>query len=309
MRMDEYIPIDSVDDLDPSKISLKDINKKYIDRNGMRYATRFNLKTRKVEIVRIVKGRQEAEMIRRQVVQHRAVEQRSREEARDYSNDGEGLGVVSEDEFGGFPSTPEPFSGGSAAPAGGGARSLPDMDASAGFVERQFIDECASDFEKVKERLQGIMNFIKNSRYFETHRSEGLNEAFRMIDVDGIQRSEAAINHYKELMSYPRPVSYYISRMAADLKSKLDAVAGDDEKMVFVRRWEIQAVFTETYDKVKTTTENLLTILNGVPGEDLDLLPHNQRQAFDDARAASTFLLENCVNRLERIRIWKHKFG
>ena len=302
--MDEYLPIDSVDDLDPAKISLQDINKKYIDRNGMRYATRFNLKTRKVEIVRIVKGRQEAEMIRRQVVQHRTEATRTREEAISYSNDGADLaGGTDVPEFG------DPALSSQESFAMGGRGPHPDLDASAVFVERQFIEDCASDFEKVKERLQGIMNFIKNSRHFEAHRSEPLSEAFRKVDVDGIQRSENAINYYKELMAYPRPVSYYISRMPAEQKAKLDSVEGDDEKMVFVRRWETQTSFRDTYAKILETTEQLLSVLNGVPGEELDQLPHAQHQAFDDARAAATFLLENCQVRIEKIRIWKHKFG
>ena len=300
--MDEYLPIDSVDDLDPAKISLQDINKKYIDRNGMRFATRFNLKTRKVEIVRIVKGRQEAETIRRQVMQHRTDATRAREESRAYSNDADGLDGGAAAAQGDISLSHEAF-----APTGKGPP--PDLDASAGFVERQFTEECASDFEKIKERLQGIMNFIKNSRYFENRRSEPLSEAFRRIDVDGIQSSESAINYYKELVAYPRPVSYYISRMSAEAKTKLDSIEADEEKMILVRRWETQATFQEAYSKVLEATEELRKVLNSVPGEELDLLPHTQHQAFDDARAAATFLSENCRARLEKIRIWKHKFG
>lgn len=300
MRPDEYIPIDSVNDLDPAKISLGDINKRYMDRNGMRYATRFNLKTRKVEIVRIVKGRQEAEIVRRQIIKEKSDDSRQLEESKQYSNDSDGL--AGETVLADSMSSNEDFV---VSPKGPPST----LDASAGFVERQFMDECASDFEKVKERLTGITNFIKNSRYFEAKRSGELTEVFRGIDVEGIQRSEHAINYYKELMSYPRPVSYYIARLGPELKERLDSLENDEQKMVLVRRLETQATFHEAYSKVAEATKHLLGLLDEIGADELDLLPHAQRQAFEDARAASRFLIENCTSKLEKIKIWKHKYG
>ncbi|MCB1173598.1 MAG: hypothetical protein KDK39_08540, partial [Leptospiraceae bacterium] len=60
----DYIPINSIQDLDPKKISVRDINKRYIDRDGNRYATRFNMKTRSIEVVRLARNQQEAQLVR-----------------------------------------------------------------------------------------------------------------------------------------------------------------------------------------------------------------------------------------------------
>ena len=60
-----YQRIDSVSDIDTGRITLKGIENRYIDAQGRRFATRFNLRTHKVEIVPIALGREEAILVRR----------------------------------------------------------------------------------------------------------------------------------------------------------------------------------------------------------------------------------------------------
>ncbi|MDH4200830.1 MAG: hypothetical protein OEV66_10670 [Spirochaetia bacterium] len=67
--MKKYIGIDSVDDIDLGKISIANINDRYIDNKGNRFATRFNLRTKKIQIVRIALGEDEAKKAKGKVVQ------------------------------------------------------------------------------------------------------------------------------------------------------------------------------------------------------------------------------------------------
>lgn len=60
-----YIRIDSIADIDTSRITLRSIENRYIDSQGRRYATRFNLRSRRIEIVPIALGREEAVLARR----------------------------------------------------------------------------------------------------------------------------------------------------------------------------------------------------------------------------------------------------
>lgn len=60
-----YIRIQSIADIDTSRITLRTINNRYIDAQGRRYATRFNLRTHRIEIVPIALGREEALMAKR----------------------------------------------------------------------------------------------------------------------------------------------------------------------------------------------------------------------------------------------------
>ena len=60
-----YIRIQSVADIDTSRITLRSIENRYIDAQGRRYATRFNLRTHRIEIVPIALGREEATLAKR----------------------------------------------------------------------------------------------------------------------------------------------------------------------------------------------------------------------------------------------------
>ncbi len=204
----EYIPINSIEDIDVNQITIRDINKRYIDRNGLRYATRFNLKTRKIEVVRIVKGMQEADMVRRTIQQQKAAPARPQQPRVSTPEDDE-LDLGDDDQDLG----------------GGGINySGTNIDGNAFFDEKQFMEETAGDFEKFKERFNGIMNSIKNSRYFEANHSELLSGILRDIDIECIQRCDNAGNYYKELMTYPRPVTYYVSRLSPEQKATVDAL-------------------------------------------------------------------------------------
>ncbi len=62
-----YVRINSINDLDPRRIPITDLKKKYIDREGNRYAARFNPLTRSVEIVYLVSSREEALRLRNEI--------------------------------------------------------------------------------------------------------------------------------------------------------------------------------------------------------------------------------------------------
>lgn len=55
-----YIPINSLRDIDTARITSAMIDLRYIDRDGNRYATRFNKRSRKIDIIRIALGMDEA---------------------------------------------------------------------------------------------------------------------------------------------------------------------------------------------------------------------------------------------------------
>ncbi len=60
-----YIRINSIADIDTARITLRSIENRYVDEQGRRFATRFNLRTHRIEIVPIALGREEALLARR----------------------------------------------------------------------------------------------------------------------------------------------------------------------------------------------------------------------------------------------------
>ncbi|EMY77928.1 hypothetical protein LEP1GSC060_2641 [Leptospira weilii serovar Ranarum str. ICFT] len=53
LKRSEYIEIDSIASVDPNALSLNQLNQKFIDKQGNRFALRFNRNTRRAEFVRI----------------------------------------------------------------------------------------------------------------------------------------------------------------------------------------------------------------------------------------------------------------
>jgi len=70
----KYILIDTAEDLDPRRISIRDLNKKYMDREGNRYALRFDLNSRQIHVVRLAGSRDEAVRIRAEILRQRRAE-------------------------------------------------------------------------------------------------------------------------------------------------------------------------------------------------------------------------------------------
>ena len=298
----EYIQINSVDDIDVTNITLRDINKRYIDREGFRYATRFNLKTRKIEIVRIIKGKQEAGAVR-----HKLLQQKKNDQSPDNQNTKSKHSVVMMRESAGSGENIG-FENDIELTESGDSINIEDADI-AQFSEPQFMEECASDMDKIKERLNGIINLTKKSGYFEANRSDEFLNILRDIDVECIQRCDDTGNYYKELISYPRPASHYLSRMNVEQKALIETLDSDEEKLEMIRRLESQTSYQETYSAVLKVGKALEQLLAGIPEGNLKSMDTGQRQAFNDALGATTFLNEGCQKNINTIQIWKKKYS
>ena len=304
----EYTPINSIADIDLANVTLRDINKRYIDRNGFRYATRFNLQTRKIEVVRVVKGIQEAQTVRQEISRQKQeesinVSQRSAplrqpkklHRASQAPNPDELLEFESELGTGKIGEIPS-------------AGMIDDLDTGT-FFEVQFMQECAQDFDKIRERINGIVNSIKNSGYFESNPNEAYNVILRDLNVECLQRCDNAVNYYRELTSYPRPASYYLTRMSNDQKARVDSLENDVEKMEMIRRLEVQNTFDAAYAHTLTVTRKLMDLVGNVSDDRLKIMSAVQQQAFKDTRVAVDFLVQNCEQKLAKIKKWQYRYS
>ncbi len=290
----DYIPINSVDDLDVARISIRDINLRYIDRAGNRFATRFNPKTRKIEIVHIVKGRQEAIRKRQQIIREKSsTSSTHEEESHDDTYDQVPESAPDDYEFSGSVSM--------SAEAESAAMSAP-------FFENKFLEDTAFDLEKVKERSQGIINNLKKSRFFDNHSEAEFSEIVRDIDIACWQKSEEAVNYFRELYSYPRSVGYYAARLTDARRDKVEQIEGDEGKLELIRRWETQEVFENAYKQVVEVAMKLAALLKPITSENMKMLNGSQQQAFSDARSATDYLALNCKEMLQKIAAWKKRF-
>jgi len=283
----DYVQINSIEDLDPARITLRDLNKRYIDRNGNRYATRFNLKTRKVEVIRIVKGVHEAMRIKEQTRYERNAPARhsSREEVQE----------VYEEDFDSMPGSATQGEDTGAAPSAGI------------FYEHTFIEECQGDLDKMKQRLHGVVNNLKSSRVLEMENGDAIDNQVRAIESVCLTQADELGNYVKELTTYPRPLSHYATRLSADQKDKLDR-APEDQKMDLIKRFELRKIFEDYYSRILDLFAKLQGTLQTVDQEKLRLLPAVQQQGYRDAISSIGFILDDCRSKLAGIATWKKRY-
>lgn len=307
----DFIPINSIEEIDPRKISIRDINKRYIDRQGNRYATRFNLETRRIEVVRIAQSKEEAIRISQQIRQENRDDRRPGR-----SDDGPAQPAASAPasaqvegdipEFDDLTAMePENLSsGGVKAPSAGAG---PEFQSGV-FIENHLLEEIVQHLGRTKERQQVILNNLKNSRAFEGQNAVPLSELQREIDIDCWQATEEAINYQRELYGYPRSVSQYIMRLPPDEKAKAEAAPDEQTRMEMIRRWETRRAFEKLYVKISDLTLQMQSILTDVSSDTASQLMAAQRQQLEDAEASIQILQDEVQQKLHQINLWKRRY-
>lgn len=295
----EYIPINSIEDIDPANITIRDLNKRYIDRYGNRYATRFNLQNRKVEIVQIVKGMHEAQRIKQQRMQDQT---RPAAAARPAAPDADEEPEDEDDDMMEDASTPDSFD--EEVDTGQAA----ETDHAMPFIEQQFIDEVEADFERIKQRQQGVLNNLKQSGVFVGDLDEKLATVTREMESDAWGKCENAINYSRELRSYPRPVSYYATKLSNEQKAKVEALDDDARKLELVRRWELQKAFEDAYAAVRAAGLKAKKLIDDLPPEMYEQTPAAQRQNLDDANTSIQFMLDQISEKVGKIKLWRQRY-
>ncbi|HOO72925.1 MAG TPA: hypothetical protein PK926_14305 [Spirochaetota bacterium] len=249
----KIIRIDDISDIDTSRISVYDLNNRYIDRRGNMYTLRYNKVQKKVEIIKIMRTHiNDASYFQRKVIQNKIDRSRNEniepeeKEAHDDYDDNEDT-----------------------------------------FEPNSFINLAIELMMTHRERLKGIMMNIKNSNVVQWENkaaSTELDEIFRNIDIDGIQSFEKAENYQKELINYPRSITYYQAKIDKKGRDIIEALAGHNERiMKFIYVYEMLQTIKALYRNLKKLINTLKTYIDGIEPEDIKNLNQGEKQFFNDA--------------------------
>jgi hypothetical protein len=256
-----YIPITNVSDIDTSKISLRTINNRYIDKSGQRYATRFNLRTHKIEIVKIALGKEEAQEVKNQ--------QKSKTDT----------GAKQQ----GNREHPMPMK-------------IPDWvkdsgvepDTSSDF--NSHLTNAEKEMNRMGERFRGLISSIKLSGVLEemhdVNHHDMILELTNFYDRD----IQAHINKIQslavEFIRFPKPLANYISIMDRNCKRYVEKLDSEKQK-AYVRAYMLAPEYfalmkagNELIDKVETVTKEIRA----------EKLPHERKAAFENSRETMAFL-------------------
>ena len=250
------IRINDVSEINTSKISVYDLNNRYIDKRGNMYGLKYDRMSKKIQVIRILRTlAEEAPVIHQKIVKKKF------EEAMSPSED-----EFPEDEF------------------------EEDEEDNIFFDPNSLISDILDQISSHKERLRGIMMNIKNSNIFpkeNKNESVELENIFRNLDIDGIQQFEKVENYEKELTHYPRSITYYQAKIDTRGREVIEFLAGSNEKIMrFIHLYEMYNSISAVYRNLKKI---LLTLVEFINQKDLDTgrkLSQFEKQSFEDAQVS-----------------------
>jgi len=259
MSKQKFNRINSISDIDLSKVHLGNIDERYIDQNGNRFATKFNIRTRQLQIVRIALGTDEAISAKGKVIPE--LVKRHHDSEVDNSDDNienapgeenmetqpqglpggqtneeqplDNIGSISLEDDALKPEEPGNLSNNSNVPEW-----IVDLNIQANMdvdVE-SFAIKLPETIRVESERLMGIIGNLKNANILE--RAEGEHDPY--IELTNIYDHEVqppfqeAAAKLEEMIRFPKEVHDYETLVDHKTLKRIDSI-GDQEKMPFLK--------------------------------------------------------------------------
>ena len=282
-----YIKIADITDIDTSKISVYDLNKRFIDKKGNIFGLRYDKIIKKIEIIKIIRAdSNEAALHQINILKSKKSSPAESNIETDKSDSADDSGSnTDEDE--------------------------PDEEsfekAVSNFNADKFIKETIELLITHKNRLKGIESNIKNSNIVlktSKHENSELDEIFRSIDIEGGQNIDKIENYQKELISYPRSITYYQSKIDKSYTHMIDSFKSDAERMMkFIYTYEMYQTIKNLYTNLNKAIKKLREFLSS---RDQDIIKNKtpgERQAFNDAQVSLNNTISEIENTLDDLKI------
>lgn len=223
----QYIRIDSISDIDTSRITLRSIEHRYVDSQGRRYATRFNLRTRKIEIVPIALGREEAILIKRMGSSARSQEETTQGETKVQNR-----------------VHPNPMK---IPPWISAFNVEPDMS---GGELHAFLVEAEREMQRNGERYRGLIQSLKMSSVLEDikdgNQHDAILELTNTYERDIQSHASRVQAMVVEFLRFPKPLASYLGQIDRNCKKYVEKLDMDKQKkycMAYLLAGEMFAVF------------------------------------------------------------------
>ena len=272
------IRIKDVSDINASKATVYDLNNRYIDAQGQMYGLRYDRLKKKIEIIRIMRApASTAPLYTQKIIESRRNKSESKgDEEKPVENnvDNEAEKVGDENEE--APAEVRKFN--------------PD----------EYINETFNSMKSHKNRLNGIIVNINNSQLYSNinkSQSSNLENLFRNLDIDGIQRIDNVMSLHKELTSYPRSISYYIAKLDNKSRDVVDLMDDEKRQMRFVYFSEMLSSIRSLYRTLFKIITELQSNINEIDIDELGDLSHNDKQKIGD----STTSIDNTIKEIKLI--------
>ena len=248
------IRINDVSDINISKITVYDLNNRYIDSQGNIFRLKLDQFTKKIEVIKILRSHpEEAHAIANKMMQRKTEEAKVQFEEEDIPNVEYSDGSIFD----------EPFN--------------PDDTLSKTLISMNMH----------VERLKGILMNIKLSKLSEKIIKSDvstLDNILKNIEIDGMQQIQKTDAYQKELLGYPKHINYYQARMDNTAKAILQKLELNHQKaMKYIMYYEMHSAIKALYIKLTSLLQTLVDFLDKKSESLTDVFNPSEKRSFDDA--------------------------
>lgn len=260
----KFIKIKDISEIDPSKATVYDLNNRYIDSQGKMYSLKYNRHKRKIEIIRIIRTPANSAPFYEQKIQENKKTLKNTKSqfhtSYDYVDESDEESLESVDE------------------------SIDEIT----FDPDEFITETLELMVTHKERLNGIIMNINNSPLVlgSGEETKDLQNTFRNMDIDGIQRIEKVLTLHKEMTSYPRSINYYLSRLDNKDKKFAESISTEKQQMKYVFLNEMYHSINNLYRTLRKIINDVHLIIRDVDTNEISSFTHLDKQNIEDAKTS-----------------------
>jgi len=251
------IRISDISEVDTSKISVYDLNNRYVDPLGNMFGLKYNRDQRRIEIIKLERIHS-SEMLQyqRKIMMLRDIEQNQ--------------------------------------PVAGDLKNFTSEEAESEeifFEPDVFVESVMNGSEIHRERLAAILMNIDISDVFARENkmeATALDDLSRHIEIDCIQQLEKLESYYRELINYPRTITYYQAKIDNEGKNIIDSMSGikKEKIMKFIFYYEMSATIKRVYNHIKKHISAIHDLVINKNPEDVQGISKNQKQAFIDAKTS-----------------------
>ncbi|MBI41638.1 MAG: hypothetical protein CMF59_18755 [Leptospiraceae bacterium] len=183
----------------------------------------------------------------------------------------------------------------------------PDDVGGHGIVDRDLLDDCVQEVNKIRERQQAVLNTLRKQQIFDRDQYDGFSEITRKIDTDSWQIGEQATNYYKELYSYPRPVTHYLNRLEPEDRQWVESLGDEQSRLEVIKKLEMYNAFHKAFQSIYSVTTDLKGMLEEMPEDMQSKLNASQTMAVRDALPSLEIIQENCLAKMASLDEWQEQ--
>jgi len=264
----KIIRIKDVTQIDTKKISVYDLNNRYIDPLGNMFGLKYNRLNKKVEIVKLQRiHNSELHSMQKKIHENKNVKPQNDESQNDVKT----------------------------------TTSSETENESLFFNPDIFIESIIKNIDTHKERIRGIDMNIEESNIFPKEKkmeSTEVDAILKNLDIEGIQQIEKIEGYYRELTSFPRSLTYYQAKIDREGKVIFDQLSGNKEKtMRFVFLYEIEQTIRRSYSNLKKHLINLDNMIKVKDVDDIHGVTKHMKQSYNDALVS----IKNTISEIDEI--------